>query len=275
MAPDSQADRVRFSGKMDTGRQGVPRCKGQGRCSNRIGRNAGTARAVGCWWCATTSGWCSSRTSQSRRKPGGKGVEAQGSRQRSLQKEVRTQIGDAVLSSFAMMPSFLRSLPMAAACRFRLCICRKWKAAITAYSAAIELVPSNHVCWANRAACHAALLQWAEAAADSEECIRLDKVRNSMQFSISHPLPARLLFKFLTLLLQTFVKAWYRLGRARLELGDIGAAVAAVEAGRPLCPEGEGGPVGARVSDFDALAAMCAEKSTQTEGSTVRGRSTS
>lgn len=62
-----------------------------------------------------------------------------------------------------------------------------------------------------------------------------------------------------------------------MELGDIGAAMAAVEAGRPLCPEGEAGPVGARVSDFDELAAMCAEKSTEaeTDGSRDSGRSTS
>ena len=44
-----------------------------------------------------------------------------------------------------------------------------------------------------------------------------------------------------------------------------------MEAGRPLCLEGDSGPVGARQSDFDALAALCAKKKTDAnvDGSNV------
>jgi tetratricopeptide (TPR) repeat protein len=110
---------------------------------------------------------------------------------------------------------------------------KKWKAAVTAYSAAIELQPSNHVCWANRAACQAALTNWAEAASDAEECGRLDP---------------------------SFVKAWYRLGRARLELGELAAASAAVEKGLGQCPvassKGGAAAVGASRESFEELKAL-------------------
>eukprot|EP01051_Picozoa_sp_SAG22_P003861 SAG22_NODE_195_length_15606_cov_21.340878_4_plen_387_part_00 len=114
---------------------------------------------------------------------------------------------------------------------------KKWKAAITAYSAAIELQPSNHVCWANRAACHAALTNWAEAARDAEQCCKLEP---------------------------GFVKGWYRLGRARLELLELDAASAAVATGLGHCPAagaggaaaGGGGPVGASRESFEELKAV-------------------
>ena len=76
--------------------------------------------------------------------------------------------------------------------------------AIQHYSQAITLDPSNHVFYSNRSASHAGLGDWDLAAVDAKECIRLDP---------------------------SFLKGYFRLATAQLELQDYPAAMATLRQG--------------------------------------------
>ena len=74
---------------------------------------------------------------------------------------------------------------------------RRYKQAIGAYGEAIRLQPSNHVLWANRAAAHGCLGDWEASASDAAACVERE--------------PA-------------FVKGWFRLAKARMQLKQLPAA---------------------------------------------------
>lgn len=76
--------------------------------------------------------------------------------------------------------------------------------AVEYYSEAIKLDSANHVFFSNRSASYAGMGQWEKAAADAKETIRLD--------------PA-------------FVKGFYRLATAQIELKDYNAAVSTIRQG--------------------------------------------
>ncbi|GKY94301.1 hypothetical protein MPSEU_000395900 [Mayamaea pseudoterrestris] len=81
---------------------------------------------------------------------------------------------------------------------------KQYNDAIQHYTKAILYDKSNHVYYSNRSACHAGLKQWAEAARDAKECIRLDP---------------------------SFVKGYYRLALALKELADYETATHALRQG--------------------------------------------
>jgi tetratricopeptide (TPR) repeat protein len=81
---------------------------------------------------------------------------------------------------------------------------KDYRQAIQHYSDAIRLDGTNHVFYSNRSACYCGLNQWSKAAADAKECIRLDP---------------------------TFVKGYYRLVTAQIELQDYNAAAATIRQG--------------------------------------------
>lgn len=74
---------------------------------------------------------------------------------------------------------------------------RRYKQAISAYGEAIRLQPSNHVLWANRSAAHGCAGDWEAAASDAAACVERE--------------PA-------------FVKGWFRLAKARMQLKQLPAA---------------------------------------------------
>lgn len=76
--------------------------------------------------------------------------------------------------------------------------------AIEHYSEAIKLDASNHVFFSNRSASYGGLGQWDKASADAKECIRLDP---------------------------TFVKGYYRLASAQIELKEYESATATIRQG--------------------------------------------
>lgn len=76
--------------------------------------------------------------------------------------------------------------------------------AVGHYSEAIRLDASNHVFFSNRSASFAGMGNWEKAAADAKECIRLDP---------------------------TFVKGYYRLATAQIELKEYDAAAATIRQG--------------------------------------------
>ncbi|KAG5187176.1 hypothetical protein JKP88DRAFT_267900 [Tribonema minus] len=81
---------------------------------------------------------------------------------------------------------------------------KDYSEAIRLYTEAIQLNDSNHVYYSNRSACYASLGQHDEAAKDAQKCIELN--------------PA-------------FVKGYYRLSAAQLELGEVDKALEAVTEG--------------------------------------------
>jgi tetratricopeptide (TPR) repeat protein len=84
---------------------------------------------------------------------------------------------------------------------------QKYDEAIKHYSDAIRLDPTNHVFFSNRSASHGGLGNWSASAEDAKECIRLD--------------PA-------------FIKGYYRLAAAQMELQDFDAALATIRQGLAL-----------------------------------------
>ena len=81
---------------------------------------------------------------------------------------------------------------------------KEYEKAIEHYSQAIKLDPSNHVFFSNRSASYAGLGQWEKASADAKETIRLDP---------------------------TFIKGYYRLTTAQIELKEYDAAAATIRQG--------------------------------------------
>lgn len=84
---------------------------------------------------------------------------------------------------------------------------KKYDAAIGFYSDAIKLDPSNHVFFSNRAASYGGKADWKASADDAKECIRLDP---------------------------SFIKGYYRLAAAQMELKDFDAALATIRQGLAL-----------------------------------------
>ena len=81
---------------------------------------------------------------------------------------------------------------------------KEFDKAVEYYSEAIKLDASNHVFFSNRSASYAGLGQWEKASADAKETIRLDP---------------------------TFVKGYYRLVTAQIELKEYDAAAATIRQG--------------------------------------------
>ena len=51
---------------------------------------------------------------------------------------------------------------------------KQYRAALEAYSMAIDVDPEDHVLFANRSACHLGLAKWTDAAQDAMMCITID-----------------------------------------------------------------------------------------------------
>eukprot|EP00587_Corethron_hystrix_P006698 CAMPEP_0113326538 /NCGR_PEP_ID=MMETSP0010_2-20120614/18588_1 /TAXON_ID=216773 ORGANISM="Corethron hystrix, Strain 308" /NCGR_SAMPLE_ID=MMETSP0010_2 /ASSEMBLY_ACC=CAM_ASM_000155 /LENGTH=287 /DNA_ID=CAMNT_0000186903 /DNA_START=262 /DNA_END=1126 /DNA_ORIENTATION=+ /assembly_acc=CAM_ASM_000155 len=83
----------------------------------------------------------------------------------------------------------------------------EFSAAVTAYTEAIKLNRTNHVYYSNRSASHGALKNWTKAAADARECIKMSPL---------------------------FIKGYYRLVTALLELNQLDDALRAVRSGLQL-----------------------------------------
>lgn len=79
--------------------------------------------------------------------------------------------------------------------------------AIANYTKAIQLDPQNHIYFSNRSASHAALKNWVKAAEDAKECVRLNP---------------------------QFMKGYYRLATAQLELDQHDLAMATIKQGLSL-----------------------------------------
>uniref|UniRef100_A0A6U1NHW5 Hsp70-Hsp90 organising protein n=1 Tax=Fibrocapsa japonica TaxID=94617 RepID=A0A6U1NHW5_9STRA len=84
---------------------------------------------------------------------------------------------------------------------------KNYERAIKLYSEAIELDSSNHLFFSNRSACYAAKRDWTSAAEDAKKIIELSP---------------------------SFVKGYYRLGLAQMEMGEFGPAAATVRKGLEL-----------------------------------------
>jgi tetratricopeptide (TPR) repeat protein len=84
---------------------------------------------------------------------------------------------------------------------------QKYDEAIKFYSDAIRLDPTNHVYFSNRSASYGGLGNWAASAEDAKDCIRLDP---------------------------SFIKGYYRLAAAQMELQDFDAALATIRQGLAL-----------------------------------------
>jgi chaperonin cofactor prefoldin len=81
---------------------------------------------------------------------------------------------------------------------------KQYDEAIARYSEAIALDPDNHIYYSNRSACHGAKGDWASAAEDATVCLRKDP---------------------------GFLKGYYRLTLAQMEMKEYDAAVATIKAG--------------------------------------------
>jgi len=81
---------------------------------------------------------------------------------------------------------------------------KEYEKAIEYYTAAIQIDDKNHVYFSNRSACNASLKQWEASATDAEQCIKIS--------------PA-------------FIKGYYRLTTAQLELELLDDALATVKKG--------------------------------------------
>lgn len=81
---------------------------------------------------------------------------------------------------------------------------KEYSTAIEHYTNAINVDESNHVYYSNRSACHAGNSQWQEATKDAQECIRISP---------------------------TFIKGYYRLAAAQIELNELDEALKTVKTG--------------------------------------------
>jgi chaperonin cofactor prefoldin len=84
---------------------------------------------------------------------------------------------------------------------------KEYDSSITHYSLSIKLDPSNHVYWSNRSASYAAKREWGASLTDALECVKL---------------------------CPGFIKGYYRLVAAQVELGDFEGAQNTVRAGLTL-----------------------------------------
>mmetsp|Transcript_562 Transcript_562/g.866 ORF Transcript_562/g.866 Transcript_562/m.866 type:complete len:262 (+) Transcript_562:59-844(+) len=76
--------------------------------------------------------------------------------------------------------------------------------AISFYSEAIKISPTNHVLFSNRSACYAGKKEWTAASEDAKSCIKLDP---------------------------TFIKGYYRLANALIEIEELDAAHSTIKQG--------------------------------------------
>jgi len=81
---------------------------------------------------------------------------------------------------------------------------KEYEKAIEHYTNAIEIDPQNHVYYSNRSACYSSLNQWESSTKDAEQCINLSP---------------------------SFIKGYYRLATAQLELGLLEKALTTVKKG--------------------------------------------
>jgi len=84
---------------------------------------------------------------------------------------------------------------------------KNYDEAIQHYSAAVKVDPGNHILFSNRSASHGGLKKWQLAADDAKECVRLDP---------------------------SFIKGYYRLATAQIELEEYDAALATIRQGLAL-----------------------------------------
>jgi len=84
---------------------------------------------------------------------------------------------------------------------------KKYDEAIECYSSAIKFDPTNHVFFSNRAACYGAKGDYGASKADAMECIKLAP---------------------------NFLKGYYRMVQAQIELGDFDGATNTAKAGLEL-----------------------------------------
>lgn len=87
---------------------------------------------------------------------------------------------------------------------------KKYDEAIARYSEAIELDPDSHIYYSNRSACHGAKGDWASAAVDAKTCLDKDPM---------------------------FLKGYYRLTMAQMEMKDFGGALETIKAGLKRQPD--------------------------------------
>jgi len=87
---------------------------------------------------------------------------------------------------------------------------KSYDEAIKHYTEAIQLDATNHVYFSNRSASHGGKGDWADAATDAKECIKLNP---------------------------SFVKGYYRLATAQTELGNWDAAIATIKQGMNVEPD--------------------------------------
>lgn len=86
---------------------------------------------------------------------------------------------------------------------------KQYDQAIRLYTEAIELDPSDHTFWSNRAACYADKGSWEESAADARQCVIIDK---------------------------SFVKGYFRLALALQNMDQLDQALDAVKRGLGVDP---------------------------------------
>jgi len=87
---------------------------------------------------------------------------------------------------------------------------KDYDTAISLYTEAIAFDPKNHVYFSNRSACRGGKGQWDEAASDARECLRLNP---------------------------NFLKGYYRLAAAQIELGEFEGAGVTVRSGLRADPD--------------------------------------
>mmetsp|Transcript_25555 Transcript_25555/g.73889 ORF Transcript_25555/g.73889 Transcript_25555/m.73889 type:complete len:267 (+) Transcript_25555:1-801(+) len=87
---------------------------------------------------------------------------------------------------------------------------KEYEKAIKLYSEAIRLDGKNHVYYSNRSASYGGLKDWENAAKDAKECIKINP---------------------------TFLKGFYRLATAQIELGDLDGATATIKSGLSVDPD--------------------------------------
>ncbi|KAL3759321.1 hypothetical protein ACHAWU_006960 [Discostella pseudostelligera] len=87
---------------------------------------------------------------------------------------------------------------------------KEYDVAIKQYTAAIALDSKNCVYYSNRSACYGGKKDWASAAQDAKECIKVNP---------------------------TFIKGYYRLANAQLEQNEFDAALATIKQGLTIEPD--------------------------------------
>eukprot|EP00593_Proboscia_inermis_P005843 CAMPEP_0171299686 /NCGR_PEP_ID=MMETSP0816-20121228/8550_1 /TAXON_ID=420281 /ORGANISM="Proboscia inermis, Strain CCAP1064/1" /LENGTH=269 /DNA_ID=CAMNT_0011775695 /DNA_START=18 /DNA_END=827 /DNA_ORIENTATION=+ len=86
---------------------------------------------------------------------------------------------------------------------------KNYEEAIALYTEAIKCEPNNHVYFSNRAASYGSISKWDSSASDAKKCIELDP---------------------------TFVKGYYRLATAQIELNDLDGAHSTIKQGLNVDP---------------------------------------